>query len=1086
MDVARPSRAPVSCPMWIVSLALRRPYTFIVGALLVVLFGVLSALRMPTDILPELDVPVVSVIWSYSGLPPEEMERRFATQFERSLTTTLTGIEHIESQSLAGITVVKVFFQPDASVESAVSQIAAQSQTILRVMPPGANSPLIIRYNAANVPVLQLALGGDSLSEQQLNDLGTNGIRTRLATVRGASVPQPYGGRSRLINVDLDPAQLQARGLSPSDVADAVSVQNLVLPGGTAKIGEREYAVRVNGSPNVVEALNDLPVRVVNGAVVRIRDVAQVRDGYAVQTNIVHRDGVRGALVTVLKSGGASTIDVVNRVREALPGILAALPSALKVDVLADQSLFVKAALEGVVVEALIAACLTAAMILLFLGSWRSTLIVALSIPLSILVSVTVLWALGQTLNVMTLGGLALAVGVLVDDATVGIENIHRMQEHEPDIERAIMQGAGQIAVPTLVSTLAICIVFVPIFFLSGAAGSLFRPLAMAVVFAMMASYVISRTLVPTLVKFAMQRERAIEAKRAGMPPRPGLFARLHFGFEHWFEGQRVRYRLALASMLAKPARLLACIVLVIVSAGALVPWLGRDFFPQVDAGQIRLHLRAPVGTRLEETARMVAAVEARIRRVIPPEDVATILDNVGIASTSLTNLAFSDNPTTGVTDADLLIVLTDERKGETAQYASEIRRVLRDEFPNVLVFFQSADIIGQILNAGLPAPVNVQVTGTNRAENIVVARALEARLRKIPGAVDVYLQQRLEAPQLTVNVDRTRAGSLALTTREVASDLLVSLASSGQTQPNVWLNPQNGVQYTVSVQTPQYRVSSLESLGQTPVSGAGGTTPQLLENVATIARGSGMAVVSHYDVSPVFDVYANVQHRDLGAVAADIDMVLDSIRPSLPKGATLVMRGQVASMRESYKGLATGLLFAVVLVYLIMVVNFQSWLDPFIISSALPVALTGVIWMLFAAGNTISVPAFMGAIMSVGVATANGILVVAFANERMDAGLSALDAALDAAATRLRPVVMTAAAMIVGMIPMALGVGEGGEQNAPLGRAVIGGLTFATVATLTLLPFVYSRLRAGRAHPSPLSASVTDHPAAPIPVPVS
>ena len=1072
--------------MWIVSLALRRPYTFVVGALLVVLFGVLSALRMPTDILPVLDIPVVSVIWSYSGLPPEEMERRFATPFERSLTTTLTGIEHIESQSLAGISVAKVFFQPDASVESAVSQIAAQSQTILRIMPPGASAPLIIRYNAANVPVLQLALGGDSLSEQQLNDLGTNGIRTRLATVRGASVPQPYGGRSRLINVDLDPAQLQARGLSPSDISDAISAQNLVLPGGTAKIGEREYAVRVNGSPSVVEALNDLPVRVVNGAVVRIRDVAQVRDGYAVQTNIVHRDGVRGALVTVLKSGGASTIDVVNRVRDALPGILAALPSALKVDVLADQSLFVKAALEGVVVEALIAACLTAAMILLFLGSWRSTLIVALSIPLSILVSVTVLWALGQTLNVMTLGGLALAVGVLVDDATVGIENIHRMQEHEPDIEQAIMQGAGQIAVPTLVSTLAICIVFVPIFFLSGAAGSLFRPLAMAVVFAMMASYVISRTLVPTLVKFAMQRERAIEAKRAGLPQRPGLFARMHHGFEHWFEGQRVRYRLALGAMLAKPARLLVGIVLVIVSAGALVPWLGRDFFPQVDAGQIRLHLRAPVGTRLEETARMVAAVEERIRTIIPPQDVATILDNVGIASTSLTNLAFSDNPTTGVTDADLLVVLSDERTGETAKYTSEIRRVMRDEFPNVLVFFQSADIIGQILNAGLPAPVNVQVTGTNRAENIVVARALEKRLREIPGAVDVYLQQRLEAPQLNVNVDRTRAGSFSLTTREVASDLLVSLSSSGQTQPNVWLNPQNGVQYTVSVQTPQYRVPSLEALGQTPVSGAGGATPQLLENVATISRGSGMAVVSHYDVSPVFDVYANVQHRDLGAVAADIDMVLDSLRPSLPKGTTLVMRGQVASMRESYKGLATGLLFAVVLVYLIMVINFQSWLDPFIISSALPVALTGVIWMLFAAGNTISVPAFMGAIMSVGVATANGILVVAFANERMDAGLSAFDAALEAATTRLRPVIMTAAAMVVGMVPMALGIGEGGEQNAPLGRAVIGGLTFATVATLTLLPLVYSRLRAGRARPDPLSAAVAGHGSAPIPVPVS
>jgi multidrug efflux pump subunit AcrB len=1058
--------------MWIVSLALRRPYTFIVGALLVVLVGVLSAWRMATDILPELDIPVVSVIWSYNGLPPEEMERRFATPFERSLTTTLTGIEHIESQSLAGITVVKVFFQPDASVESAVSQIAAQSQTILRIMPPGASAPLIIRYNAANVPVLQLALGGDSLSEQQLNDLGTNGIRTRLATVRGASVPQPYGGRSRLINVDLDPVQLQARGLSPTDVSDAISAQNLVLPGGTAKIGEREYAVRLNGSPNAAEALNDLPIRVVNGALVRIRDVAQVRDGYAVQTNIVHRDGVRGALVTVLKSGGASTIDVVDRVRDALPGILAGLPSALKVDVLADQSLFVKAALEGVVIEAVIAACLTAAMILLFLGSWRSTLIVALSIPLSILVSVTVLAALGETLNVMTLGGLALAVGVLVDDATVGIENIHRMQEHEPDIETAIMQGAGQIALPTLVSTLAICIVFVPIFFLSGAAGSLFRPLAMAVVFAMLASYVISRTLVPTLVKFALQRERAREARHAAAPQRPGPFARLHLGFERWFEARRRRYRDALAATLARPSMLAGTTLLVLLSAGLLVPWLGRDFFPQVDAGQIRLHLRAPVGTRLEETARMVAAVEARIRTIIPPEDLGTILDNVGIASTSLTNLAFSDNPTTGVTDADLLLVLTDTRRGTTAGYASEIRRVLRDEFPNVLVFFQSADIIGQILNAGLPAPVNVQVAGSNRAENIALARAIEQRVRQIPGAVDVYLQQRLEAPQLNVTVDRTRASSLALTQREVANDLLVSLASSGQAQPNVWLSPQNGVQYAVSVQTPQYRVASLETLGQTPVSGVVGGAPQVLGNLATISRGSGMAVVSHYDVAPVYDVFANVQHRDLGSVAADIDAVLDSLRPTLPKGSTLIMRGQVASMRESYRGLATGLLFAVVLVYLIMVVNFQSWRDPFIISSALPLALAGVVWALFAAGNTISVPAFMGAIMSVGVATANGILVVSFANERLAAGLGAFDAAVEAASTRLRPVIMTAAAMIVGMIPMALGIGEGGEQNAPLGRAVIGGLAFATVATLTVLPLVYSRLRASRAahavHPAP------------------
>ncbi|HEY0930889.1 MAG TPA: efflux RND transporter permease subunit [Gemmatimonas sp.] len=1053
--------------MWIVQLALRRPYTFIVGALLVVLFGVLSALRMPTDILPELDIPVVSVIWSYNGLPPEEMERRFGTPYERAVTTTVNDVEHIESQSLAGVTVIKVFFQPGARIESAVAQLAAVSQSILRIMPPGAAAPFIVRYNAANVPVLQLALGGDSLSEQQLSDLGTNGIRTRLATVRGASVPQPYGGRSRLINVDLDPAQLFARGLSPTDVSDAINAQNLVLPGGTAKIGEREYVVRLNGSPDIVEQMNDLPIRVVNGALVRIRDVAHVRDGYSVQTNIVHRDGVRGALIQVLKSGGASTIDVVNRVRGALPGILATLPPALKVDILADQSLFVKAALKGVVIEALIAACLTAAMILIFLGSWRSTLIVALSIPLSILCSVTVLSMLGQTLNVMTLGGLALAVGVLVDDATVGIENIHRVQEHEPDIEKAILDGAGQIAIPTLVSTLAICIVFVPIFFLSGAAGSLFRPLAMAVVFAMMASYVISRTLVPTLVRYAMERERALEAKRAGMPKRPGFFAQFHHNFEHRFEQWRVSYRGAVTAMLARPGRLMTVAGLVVLSAGALAPWLGRDFFPQIDAGQIRLHLRAPVGTRLEETARVVAAVEDRIREIIPPGDLTTIIDNIGLATTSSTNLAYSDNPTIGMTDADLLITLTEHRVGNTADYARRIRRMVRDEFPDVLVFFQSADIVGQILNAGLPAPVNVQVVGANRAENIKVARFIEERIKKVPGAVDVYLQQRLEAPQLNVTVDRARAASLALTQRDVANDLLVSLASSGQAAPNVWLNPQNGVQYSVSVQTPQYRIASIEDIGRTPVLGAAGansgTMPQMMQNLATVSRSTSVGVISHYDVAPVYDVYANVLDRDLGAVADDIDVVLDSLQESLPRGTTLVMRGQVASMRTSYAGLATGLVFAILLVYLIMVINFQSWLDPLIIACALPLAMAGVIWALYACGNTISVPAFMGAIMSMGVATANGILVVSFANERMDAGLTALEAAIEAAATRLRPVIMTALAMIVGMVPMALGLGEGGEQNAPLGRAVIGGLLFATFATLTLLPFVYSRLRAHR-----------------------
>lgn len=1045
--------------MWIVELALKRPYTFIVGALLVVLFGVLSLFRMPTDIFPEIDIPVVSVIWSYNGLPPEEMERRFSTPFERAVTTTVNNVEHIESQSLAGVNVIKIFFQQGAEVESAVAQLAAVSQSILRIMPPGASAPFIIRYNAANVPVLQLALGGDSLSEQELADLGTNGIRTRLATVRGASVPSPYGGRSRVINVDLDPEQLLARGISPTDVSDAVNAQNLVLPSGTAKIGEREYTVRLNGSPDAVEALNDLPIRTVNGALIRIRDVAQVRDGYAVQTNIVHRDGVRGALVTVLKSGGASTIDVVKRVREALPGILSTLPSALKVDLLADQSLFVKAALNGVLFEAAVAACLTAFLILLFLGSWRATLIVALSIPLSILVSITVLAALGQTINVMTLGGLALAVGVLVDDATVGIENIYRVLAHESDIEKAILEGAGQIAVPTLVSTLAICIVFVPIFFLSGVAGSLFAPLAMAVVFAMLASYVISRTLVPTLVRYALEKERRNREAAHGVET-PGAFARVHHRFEAWFEEQRLQYRDALSRALHHPTKVFVSFGLVVVFAGGLVPFLGQDFFPVVDAGQIRLHLRAPIGTRVEETARLVADVEARIRRIIPPEDLGTILDNVGISTSSSTNLAYSDNPTTGVTDADILIVLNEERVGNVDAYRREMRRMMRADYPQVAFFFQAADIVGQILNFGLPAPINVQVVGANKVKNFEIAQFLERRLRSVPGAVDVYLQQRTAGPELFVSIDRARASGMALTEREIASDLLVSLSSSGQTAPNVWLNPQNGVQYSVNVQTPQYRMASLEALGRTPLLGAAGGTTQMLNNLATITRRSGVAVVSHYDVAPVFDIFANVQDRDLGGVAREMETVLDSLRRDLPRGTTLVIRGQVASMWSSYTGLAVGLVFAILLVYLVMVVNFQSWLDPFIISCAIPGALAGIVWALFACGNTITVPAFMGAIMSMGVATANSILVVSFANERMAAGRTALEAALDAASTRLRPVIMTALAMLVGMLPMALGFGEGGEQNAPLGRAVIGGLTFATVATLFVVPIVYSRLR--------------------------
>ena len=1041
--------------MWIVQLALRRPYTFIVGAMLVVIFGILALVRTPTDIFPEIDIPVISVIWQYNGLPAEEMERRIVTAYERAVTTTVNDIEHIESQTLSGVSVIKIFFQPGARIESAVAQLSAVSQSILRISPPGATPPFILRYNASNVPVLQLALSSNTLSEQEVQDLGANGIRTRLASVQGASVPQPYGGKTRVINVDIDPQQLLARGISPIDVSNAVNAQNLILPSGTAKLGDREYPVRLNGSTEVVEALNDLPVKTSNGAIVRVRDVAQVRDGYLIQTNIVRRDGKRGALITVLKAGSASTVDVVNRVRAALPNILANLSPELHVDLLADQSLFVKAALNGVLREALLAACLTAAMILIFLGSWRSTLIVALSIPLSIFSSIIVLSALGQSMNVMTLGGLALSVGVLVDDATVGIENIHRRLMDGTGIEQAILDGAQQIAVPTLVSTLAICIVFVPVFFLGGAAGSLFAPLAMAVVFAMLASYVISRTLVPTLVRYALEYEERHHGA-------PGPIERLHLRFDAAFERFRAQYQLLLEGAMRRRALVLTVFGIGVVLSCALVPFLGQDFFPSVDAGQIRLHLRAPPGTRVEETERIVAAVEGRIREVIPPAELNTILDNIGIAASGATNLALSDNPTIGTTDGEILVALKEHKRGAVDKYRRAIRARVRQDFPDVTFFFQAADIVGQILNFGLPAPIHVQVAGNNRVKGYEIAKLITARMKHVPGAVDVYLHQVVNAPELFVTVDRDRASGLGLTQREVANNLLVSLASSSQTSPNFWLNPSNGVQYSVNVQTPQYRLGTLEQLSSTPIlPAAGGTgTPQLLENMSTISRRSGIAVINHRDVQPVFDVYANVQDRDLGAVARDVDTIIDELRPTLPRGTTISMRGQVASMRTSYLGLGLGLAFAVLLVYLLMVVNFQSWLDPFIIIMALPGALAGIMWALFSTQTTLSVPSLMGAIMSIGVATANSILIVSFANERRRAGVSALDAALEAGSTRLRPVIMTAFAMLVGMLPMAFGLGEGGEQNAPLGRVVIGGLTVATVTTLFIVPLVYALLR--------------------------
>jgi CzcA family heavy metal efflux pump len=1040
--------------MWIVQLALRRPYTFVVGALLVVIFGVLALVRTPTDIFPEIDIPVVSIIWQYNGLPPEEMERRISTTYERALTTSVNDIEHVESQIMPGISVIKVFFQPGARIESAVAQLAAVSQIILRTMPPGATAPLILRYSASNVPVLQLALSSPTLSEQELYDLGTNVIRTRLASVRGASVPPPFGGRARLINVDLDQQEMLARGISPVEVSNAVNAQNLILPAGSAKIGDREYGVRVNGSPEIVEALNDLPIKTVNGALVRIRDVAQVRDGYAVQTNIVRRDGKRGALITILKSSGASTVDVVNRVRAALPNILAQTTSELHVEELADQSVFVTAALKGVLTEALIAACLTAMMILLFLGSWRSTLIVALSIPLSILSSVLVLSALGQTMNVMTLGGLALAVGVLVDDATVGIENIHRHVQLGSAIEQAILDGAQEIAVPTFVSTLSICIVFVPVFFLGGAAGSLFAPLAMAVVFAMLASYVISRTLVPTLVRYALE----YEVHHHGSA---GPIERVHTRFDNSFERMRTRYREVLQTALTRRGPVSAFFAIAVVASLLLLPFLGENFFPAVDAGQLRVHLRAAPGTRVEETERIVADVERTIREIIPSKELVMILDNIGITTTAASNLAMSDNPTVGVADADLLIKLTDDASHPVDYYRRELRKRLRTDFPDVKSFFLAADIVSQILNFGLPAPINVQVTGSNREKNYALAREIEGRIRKTPGAVDVYTHQIMNAPEFFVNIDRDRASALGLTERDVASNLLVSLSSSQQTAPNFWLNPQNGVQYSINVQTPQSSMGSIDAVMGTPVIATGNALGlQQLTNVARISRRTGVGVISHRDVTPVFDVFANVQDRDLGAVAGDVDRILDEARLEAPKGTTIQMRGQVASMRTAYEGMGFGLAFAVLLVYLLMVVNFQSWLDPFIIVTALPGALAGIVWALYATQTTLSVPSLMGAIMSIGVATANSILIVTFANERRAAGLDAHDAALEAGYTRLRPVLMTAFAMIIGMLPMALGLGDGGEQNAPLGRAVIGGLVAATIATLFIVPIAYSTLR--------------------------
>jgi len=1038
--------------VWIVNVALKRPYTFIVLALLILIISPIVILRTPTDIFPSVDIPVVSVLWTYTGLNAEEMEQRITSNFERFLTTVVNDIDHFESQTLNGVAVVKIFFHPNVKIDAAVAQVAASAQPILRTMPAGTVPPLIISYNASNVPILQLALSGQGMSEQQLFDLGANFIRGQLATVPGAAIPWPYGGKQRQVMIDLQFPQLLSTGLSPQDVVNAIGNQNLILPGGSSKIGQFEYDVEMNGSPKTIADLNNVPIKAVNNTTIYVHDVANVRDGFTPQTNIVRRDGMRGALLIIQKVGDASTLDIAQEVRDALPRISAALPPALKIEPIADQSLFVRAAVNGVVREAILAACLTAAMILLFLGSWRSTLIIAVSIPLSILTSICILSALGQTINIMTLGGLALAVGILVDDATVTIENIDRNFEQGKGLHEGILDGAAQIALPALVSTLCICIVFLPMFFLTGVARFLFIPLAEAVVFAMLASYVLSRTLVPTMAMYLL--------KTGGHGSSTNVFAQFQRMFERGFDSMRLGYRNMVAGCIRHRAVFTLAFLAVCSSTFLLFPWLGQDFFPSTDAGQFKLHLRAKSGTRIEETASLCDLVETAMRRVIPPGELTSMIDNIGLPYSSI-NLSYSNSAPIGSMDADILVSLAPNHR-PTEEYVRALRRQLPREFPGTSFYFLPADIISQILNFGLPAPIDVQVVGLNIDANRAFASNLLSELRQVPGAADLRIQQVFDEPRLFIEMDRTKAAESGYTARDIASSALVALSGSFQTNPTYWLDPRSGVTYNLVTQGPQYSLSSLGDLKNIPITAQGTAQPELLSDVASISRSSAMAVVSHYNAQRTVDIYGNVQGRDLGGIAADITRIVDAHRASLPRGAQVFVRGQIDTMRTSYQGLLQGLTLAIVLVYLLIVVNFQSWLDPFIIMTGLPAAMAGIVVCLFVTGTTMSVPALMGAIMCVGVATANSILVISFAKERLAEGASATDAALDAGFTRFRPVLMTALAMMIGMVPMALGMGEGGEENAPLGRAVIGGLALATVATLFFVPTVFSLLHRG------------------------
>ena len=1042
--------------MWIVALALRRPYTFVVMALVIILLVPLVVFRTPVDIFPDINIPVISVVWNFTGFAPQDMADRIITNSERGMTVTVNNIEHIESQSVNGVGVIKIFFQSDANIQTALAQVTAIVQTTVRALPPGTTPPLVIQYTASTTPIVQLGLSSKTLPDQVLFDLGQNFLRNQLATVAGAATPYPYGGKIRQVQVDLDMPRLQEHGLSPSDIVNAINTQNVITPSGTAKIGLLEYQVEMNSAPRSIADLNDLPVKTVNGATIYMRDVAHVRDGFSPQTNVVRQDGVHGVLMAIYKVGKGSTLTIVAAIKGIVPIALQSLPQGVTVKPLFDQSLFVRASINGVLREALIAAALTAVMILIFLGDWRPTIVISISIPLSIFVSVLLLSALGETINIMTLGGLALAVGILVDDATVEIENIERNLAQGKEMKQAILDGASQIAVPAFVSTLSICIVFVPMFFLTGVARFLFVPLAEAVCFAMLASYFLSRTLIPTLVMYIMRGHEHREASGKT------FFGRYQRRFERGFDKFRNGYYSLLETTLEHRKVFAACFVAFCVLSLFLVFFLGEDFFPSVDAGQMRLHVRGRAGMRVEETARLCDEVERYLRQQIPKDELVTILDNIGLPNSGI-NLSYSNSGVIGTSDAEILVGLNQEHHHPTADYVRKLRAGLPRQFPGVEFFFQPADIVTQILNFGLPAPIDIQLLGADVATNYTIAQQISNRLRRIPGTADVHVQQMLDLPTLHLNIERDRVTQVGMNARDVAQSVLVSLSGSFQTAPNFWLNPNNGVSYQVAVQSPQYRVTSLQDLMNTPVNDPNVPNSQVLSNLVQLTPVVRPAVVSHYNVLPVIDVYASTQDRDLGGVIRDVNKVLQPFRKQLPRGTQLTVRGQVVTMESSFIGLGVGLLAAIVLVYFLIVVNFQSWLDPFIIITALPGALAGICWMLLLTRTTLNVPSLTGAVMCMGVATANSILMISFARDRMRAGIPSAQAALEAGYTRIRPVLMTALAMIIGMLPMSLGLGEGGEQNAPLGRAVIGGLLFATVATLFFVPTVFAMIHGHR-----------------------